>query len=128
MTTYVVFRKDTGEEVMRYTAPAPVEWAGCGFDTTDHVAQPDSLPVEQEIPPEETWERTVFLRRFTPAERILARNLRKTDPILNDFWDLLESAPEVHSHDPDLRRGILYLVALGALTQARASEILGMPL
>lgn len=124
MTTYVVHRRADGVELMRYTADAVVEWQGCELAICSHDIVADELP-PYSPPPPQTWERTEFLRRFTAAERILAKRLRASDPILDDFWGLLESSPEVHSYDPDLRRGLGYLVMLGVLTRDRATTIVG---
>ena len=33
---------------------------------------------------------TYFMLLFTPAERVKTRELRETDPTINDFWLLLE--------------------------------------
>ena len=42
MSTYTVTLKSTGVAVYRYSADAPVEWQGMGFDTHDHT--PDAAP------------------------------------------------------------------------------------
>ena len=124
MTTYIVTRKSDGAEVYRYGAEAPIEWVGFEFATHDHVQAPD--PVEPQAPAAVyEWPRLDFLRRFTPAERIAIRTERVTDPILNDFFSLLEQAITVHSNDPDTQAGMGYLVQIGKLTAARRDEILG---
>lgn len=126
MSLFTVTRKADGIEVYRYSAPAPIEWSGLEFATHDHVAQPDAPPPGAPPPPEpQTWERTEFLRRFTSVERIMAKRKRATDAVLDDFWTLLESSPEVHSIDTDLRLGLGYLVMIGVLTTERMRVILG---
>jgi len=125
MTTYAVHRRTDGAELMRYTADAVVEWQGCDLATCTHDEVPDQAHSAPPLPPPQTWERTEFLRRFTAAERIAAKRRRATDLVLDDFWGLLESSPEVHSIDPDLRRGLGYLVMLGLLTAERAQTIVG---
>ena len=74
------------------------------------------------VPPTE-WTRTEFMRRFTAPERIACRNAEKTDPIVEDFFDLLRNATVLVSNDPDVTAGLAYLVSVGLLTQARADEI-----
>lgn len=124
MTTYIVTRKDTGAEVYRYSAVEPIDWVGFEFATHDHTPEPD--PVEPEVPaPTVTWPRLDFLRRFNMGERIAIRTARATDPILNDFFSLLEQATNVHSDDPDTLAGMGYLVQQGLLSAARRDEILG---
>lgn len=125
MPTYIVTRKSDGQEVYRYGgADAPIEWVGFEFATHDHTVMPD--PVDPPTPPSVyEWPRLDFLRRFTMAERIPIRNARLTDPILNDFFSLLEQADIIHSNDPDTMAGMGYLVQQGLLTAARRDEILG---
>lgn len=126
MTTYVVTRKSDGVEVFRYGgATEPINWAGYEFATHDHTVAPD--PVEPPAPPApaQQWARLDFLRRFNMTERIGIRSARTTDPILNDFFSLLEQATNVHSDDPDTLAGMGYLVQQGHITAARRDEILG---
>jgi len=125
MTTYAVHRRTDGAELMRYTAAEVVEWRGCELSTCTHDIVPDEMAAPPITPAPQTWERTEFLRRFTAAERILARGMRAKDPLLDDFWGLLESGPDVHSDDTDLRRGLDYLMMLGVLTPGRVPVILG---
>ena len=124
MTTYAVIRKFDLVEVYRYANPTAVEWSGMEFATHDHIEVPDPV-VEVPPGPVYEWERLVFLRRFTAAERIGIRTARASDPILHDFFSLLEQAVTLHSNDPDTVAGMGYLVALGLLTPARRDAILG---
>ncbi len=124
MSTYIVTRKSDGAEVYRYGSEAPIEWVGMGFATHDHTAEPD--PVEPALPTQAyEWPRLDFLRRFTMAERIAIRAARVTDPILNDFFSLLESADNVRSANADTQAGMGYLVQQGHITATRRDEILG---
>lgn len=125
MPTYVVINKDSGLEVFRYTADAVIEWQGCELAVCTHTALPDAVPAAAPRPAPQEWAPIDFLRRFTPAERISARRLRDTDPILNDFFALLEMTSTVHSDDRDMRLGMGYLVQLGVITPARRNIILG---
>lgn len=122
MTTFVVTLRSTGAEVYRYNADAAVEWSGFEFATHDHVALVDV--VEAAPTPRREWTPVDFLRRFTPAERILARATRKTDPILDDFYALLEQSPAIFSDDPDVAMGLGYMATQGLLTVERMTEIL----
>ena len=65
-----------------------------------------------------------FLRRFTVQERVAIRAAAATDPIIADFLDLLNRATEVHIDSPDTVAGVNYLVSIGLLSAARATEVL----
>ena len=67
--------------------------------------------------------RLEFLRRFTVQERVAARTLAATDPVVYDFLDLLSAALNVVPTDPDVQMGLGYLVSVGVLTADRAREI-----
>lgn len=123
MTTFRVVRKSDLVEVYRYQENEPVEWIGMEFATHDHVAVADEAPAT--VPPTLTiWTVIEFKRRMTSAERIAARNRAATDANVADFMDLLDSAQEVRSDDPDVATGLGYLTYLGDLAPGRAQEIL----
>jgi hypothetical protein len=125
MTTFIVTRKSDAQEVYRYGAESPVEWVGMELATHDH--DPLLEPVEPVTPaPVLQWERLDFLRRFDMTERIAIRAARTADPILNDFFSLLENADIVHNDDPDTLAGMGYLVQQGHITAARRDQILGV--
>ena len=125
MTTYTVHRRKDGAEVYRYTADAPVEWAGLEVATHTHDAMPEAAqPVTPTRPPQQ-WPTLDFLLRFSPTERITARALRATDAMLNDFFSLLDLSDTIHSDDKNTRRGMSYLVMLKVLTAERMAVILG---
>ena len=67
--------------------------------------------------------RLEFLRRFTVQERVAARQLAASDPVVYDFLDLLGAALNVVPTDPDVQMGLGYLVSVGVLTADRAREI-----
>lgn len=125
MATYAVHRIKDGVEVYRYTADAVIEWSGFELDAHTHDPVPDAAQIARDARPPQQWATLDFLLRFTPAERILARKLRSTDPILNDFFSLLDLSDFVHSDDKNTRRGMGYLVMLGVLTAERMAAILG---
>jgi len=87
VTTYAVIEKATGAEVYRYTADAPVAWAGFEFATHDHVAQADPLaPAAPEVVPED-WFINVgpFFDRFGPYKYpILASSDALVQAIIKD--------------------------------------------
>jgi hypothetical protein len=81
------------------------------------------------VPPVQSLSALAFKRRFTAAERIAIRTLAKTDPIVADFMDLLDTAGavvgEVHLADPDLIAGVGYFENVAHIISAgRAAEIL----
>jgi hypothetical protein len=124
MSTFRVTRKTDGEDVYRYQAGSATEWGGFEFATHTHEVVPDPEPLAE---PETVyeWERLEFMRRFTAAERIAARQAEATDPIMGDFFDLLRQAATVHSNDPDVILGLGYMVQIGLLASGRPAEILG---
>lgn len=64
-----------------------------------------------------------FLSRFTTAERIAIRAARATDPILDDFFDLLQMSDGIVPTHPTTQQGLGYLVQQGYLTAERAAEV-----
>lgn len=124
MPTYVVTQKSTGAEVYRYSAGAPVEWSGMEFATHDHAAQIEVIEPTPIAPVREWPNAMSFLLMFTATERIAAREFRKTDLVLNDFFSLLELAPTVRSDAPNVIAGLGYMVAQGLISVARKAEIL----
>ena len=67
-----------------------------------------------------------FLKRFTMSERIITRTTAETDPIVVDIFHILNEADEVDLTDPETVAGIRYLQSIGVLSEARASQILGV--
>jgi hypothetical protein len=66
-----------------------------------------------------------FKRRFTITERIAVRYC--IDPFIQDYMNLLETAPEVCLDDPDTIAGVHYLESHGLIAEGRAQEILTSP-
>lgn len=112
--------------VLEYDADLPLpehlgdgwrcEYIHSGPTNTDQDASEES-PVYE-------WSVLDFLRRFTAQERIAARQAAKTDPILEDFWGLLDRATIVRNDDPDVLLGLGYLVQQGLLTAERMKEVM----
>ena len=66
-----------------------------------------------------------FLRRFTPTERIMAREAAKTDAIVTDFLQMVDLAEDIRLDDSDTQAALAYLVSKSVLTASRKDEILG---
>lgn len=67
------------------------------------------------------WTKFEYLERFTAPERVAIRRRAKTDPIVEDFLELMNASGGIY---PSLARpGLQYLAQLGDLTPARAVEI-----
>lgn len=124
MSTFVVTRKSDGTEAHRYSADAPVEWPTFPFAEFDHVEFVEPEPPQPE-PPQIVWDALVFLRRFTREERIESRERAKTDPIMADFFHLLDKATIIHSDDADVAAGLGYMATVGLLEPSRPAQILG---
>lgn len=62
-----------------------------------------------------------FLGRFTSAERVAIRDIAKTDPIVEDFMEMMKLSGNVSLILA--RPGLDYLVSIGKLTPSRAAEI-----
>ena len=124
---YQVINKQTGQEVYRYSADAPVEWPGYEFSTHDHI---EFVPVV--INPDDSiqgsairvWTPLEFLRRFTQAERVAIRDAAKVSTVLEDYLKILEITTEVRSDDPDSLASLTFLEQAGLIAEGRAQEIL----
>jgi hypothetical protein len=81
----------------------------------------DQIPVSSAIPIVE------LLTRFTLEERIHIKGLQDTNPIIADFFLLLDYYQNdlVQLDDPTFLQGMNYFVQIGAITQDRYNEILG---
>lgn len=56
--------------------------------------------------------KSAWLKRFTQAERIGIRTLAKANPVVEDFLELLNAAPDVvHLDDPDMVAGVPQVMA-----------------
>lgn len=122
---------------VHYDIPVPDDAANGdawvdGVLTKRSIAQAE-VAIAAPVPP--TITKTHFLLSFTSAERVKARSLRATDPILDDFWLVLDTVEMVDLALPATQSGIEYtLIAVKAagLTDldvaARKVEILTGPL
>ncbi len=90
------------------------DWTGVGYAPAPPAA---ALP-------EPRWmSQADFKRRLTAVERIAIRAARPTDPIIDDFLDILDSTINVNLDDPDLVAGLGYMVATGLLGAERPAQI-----
>ena len=67
-----------------------------------------------------------FMLMFAPAERVAMKAARATDPVLDDFFDIVDD-PRLTYVDLGLQStkdAVAYLVSKSLITEARAVEIL----
>lgn len=76
-------------------------------------------------PPEARLTRVQFMQRFTTPERIAIRTARATDPVVEDFMQMVELAEYISNQDPNLEPGLGYLAQQGLITSDRIAEIAG---
>ncbi|MEX2524432.1 MAG: hypothetical protein WD750_05705 [Gammaproteobacteria bacterium] len=74
--------------------------------------------------PRASWSSRAFLDRFTRQERIDIRTAAKSEPLIEDYLDMLRTARRVYADDPDTQEGLTLLVQAGLLTETRRQEIL----
>lgn len=90
-----------------WSAPAP-------------TPQPEPMPTYPKVSPVE------FLLLFTSAERVAIRAVRPDDPVIDDFFDLVEDTrfAYVDLGLPSVQGALHYLAASQLITDARREEIL----
>ena len=122
----IVTRKSDGEEVLRYSSDAPVEWAGMEFATHDHTEsteQPVDAPLQ-----ERNISGVSYLRRFTQAERIAIRAAAAQSAELDDYLKLLDATIAqgglVNLNDTDAIAALAMIEQAGLIATGRAQEIL----
>lgn len=98
-----------GAEVVEIPVGVVVEF---GYSYDGAVFAP---PAVQAVTPP-TITKTHFLLCFTSAERVKARSLRATDPVLDDFWVILDTIDTVNLALPSVQNGVEY--TLGAVKAA----------
>lgn len=64
-----------------------------------------------------------FLQRFTVYERVAIRAASKTDPIIEDFLDMINAASGIEGGHPLLVQGLGYMIQQGLITPERAAEV-----
>jgi hypothetical protein len=108
---------DGGQTVSHsHYVPLGSTWDGSTFTPPAPVVLPQS------------WTGLEFKRLFTPSERVAMRTAAKTDPVVEDFLDILDttamSGSRIVADDPDLDAGLDYVTAQGLLAAGRKAEIL----
>ena len=88
---------------------------------------PAPSPEPEPTPSEATKVSPVeFKLLFTSAERVAIKAVRTTDPVIDDFYDIVED-PRLTHVDLGLQSthgALSYMVSVGLLTEARRDEIL----
>jgi hypothetical protein len=74
--------------------------------------------------PAKIWTPLEFMELFTFEERQALRTLAKSDPMAEDWLDLLKASTLVRIDDHRTRAGLDYMVLKGVLSRTRADEIL----
>lgn len=69
-----------------------------------------------------------FKLRFTQDERVLIRETAKTNPVVFDFQDLLDSGSHADLEDIVLITGLNAMERLSLIAEGRANEILTAPI
>lgn len=69
-----------------------------------------------------------FKLRFTQDERVLIRETAKTNPVVFDFQDLLDSGSHADLEDIVLITGLNAMEQLALIAEGRANEILTAPI
>ena len=121
MADYIVTRKSDGAEVLRYSADAPVEWAGMSFATHDHTEA--RTPTAAPSGPR-TMTKLEYLRRFTVDERVAIRAAAEQNAVLADYLQLMELAQDINTGDPDTVAAVTMLEQAGLIAAGRANEVL----
>lgn len=123
---YRIVNTDAGIVVAEYQADAPKPtteidplYVGPSFVTKDEQDNVVDLG-----PQKRTWHTWEFKRLFSREERIAIREAGKTDAVVADLLDILDSAPEVSSDDGDLLSGLAHLEEIGAIASGRADQIM----
>lgn len=83
------------------------------------IATPAPLPI-----PAKSWTPLEFKEMLTVEERISLRQFAKSDPMAEDWLDLINAATIVHADDPRLQAGLHYMIAKGVLSAERVNAIL----
>lgn len=84
------------------------------------------VPAPESVTVRNTLTRLEFLRRFVLEERVAMRAAAQTDPVVADWWELLQLAQEVSVDDADTVAALAYLESQGILAAGRADAILAM--
>lgn len=139
MTQYAVVRKSDQQEVYRYYADSPIEWAGMEFDTHDHIEVAEPVVDEQPAPAQSRWiTKLAFRSRFTQAEKVAIEIASLDDPTATMQQRSMAAALRASQQDvavatfidldrADTRAGVQMLETVGLIGTGRAAEILDAP-
>jgi hypothetical protein len=100
-----------------------------------NMDDPDGLMWDQTLPDGGGWKLKQpipvlisiagFMLLFTQAERVSLRAARATDPVVDDFWELmLACSSGISLQHPVVMAGVQHLVDTSLLTAERAATIL----
>lgn len=138
MPDYAVIDKQTGKEVYRYHADAPIEWDGMEFTTHDHVGHATDLQDEPVLPKfagRRLLTKLEFRGLFPEAaikaidrfeaqfEQASFLTDEQKDTIRTGFNDY-HAAENVNLDDPRWVTGLGLYVSLGMMTAAEVAEVL----
>ena len=108
--------------------------SGATWDGSKWVNPPAPVPVPP-TPPVQQYATTMtpieFRLLFVSAERIAIKTAAKTDPIVEDFWSIVNDPEltQISVKDAQVIEALDYLESIGILTPARKAVILlGKPL
>ena len=131
MPTYTIIHKANSQEVYRYSATAPIEWHGMGFDTHDH--KPLSEAVTDVTPRMEAGRRLTklaFVHLIGQDAFLNVLAAAKVNVEIEAFIKLIDWAtPEadgtsIDKDDPRTIAGLQALEAAGLIAPGKAAEIL----
>ena len=107
-----------GEGEAQRMLPFPDSWAAV-LEWAAHPPTEEAASSEMSV--------TAFFERFTDAELVAARELAKTDAVVDLFWVRLLGASVVDLAYPPVASGVRYLVGkLPGFDAARADAVLGV--
>lgn len=108
-----------GEGAAQRMLPFPGSWAAVTAWAATTPAEAATAATTMSV--------TAFFERFTDTELVAARELAKTDAVVDLFWVRLLGADIVDLSYPPVVNGVRYLVGkLSGFDEARANAVLGV--
>ena len=95
-------------------------------ESADGVWNPETLAFDPAPPTPIRITSVDFIQRFTVQERLTLRAAEKTNPVLNDFMELLRLSGGFDIPSEEVTQGLGFLVSQGLLTPQRAA-VIGSP-
>lgn len=132
MITFSVIEKVSGKEVYRYTAEAPIEWFGFGFDTHEHREVVAPIMPAQPVGPRRLtkleFQELLGDARYMAIKRVAQQ--REDVALWLDKFNLLTPEADgtsIDRADPRTRIGLEALIGVPEIdmTQAVVEQILG---